>query len=95
MGPTPLYGVRAKKTPFAHKANEYRLSGDIKKYKLVPVAPRGVYPRSRNFQGNVEVDAHHIFHPSTIWVRPLSTELVAENPPKKRLCHEANEFMSP
>jgi len=26
------------------------------------------------------VDAHYIFHPSTIWVRPLCTELGPKNP---------------
>jgi len=46
-----------------------------KKDKLGPVAPRGVDPRCPNFQGYVEVEAHYIFHPSTIWVRPIFTEL--------------------
>jgi len=30
------------------------------------------------------VDAHYIFHPSTIWVRPLCTELVRTPPPPKK-----------
>ena len=63
--------------------------------KLGPVAPRGVDPRSPNFQWYVEVEAHYIIHPSTIWVRPLFAELGPKNPPKSRFCHEANEYMSP
>ena len=47
------------------------------------------------FSGYVEVEAHYIFHPSTIWVRPLFTELRPKKPPKSRFCHEANEYMSP
>jgi len=27
--------------------------------------------------------AHYVFHPSTIWVRPLFTELGPKKPPKK------------
>jgi len=40
----------------------------------------------------VEVDAPEIFHPNTIWVRPLFTELGPKNPP---FAHKANEYMSP
>jgi len=29
------------------------------------------------------VEAHYIFHPSTIWVRPLITELGPKKPPQK------------
>ena len=55
MGPTHFYEARAekslKKADFAMKqTNICRLSGD-KKDKLGPVAPRGVDPRSPNFQG--------------------------------------------
>jgi len=32
------------------------------------------------FSGYVEVGAHYIFHPSTIWVRPLCTELGPKPP---------------
>jgi len=32
------------------------------------------------FSGYVEVEAHYIFHPSTIWVRPLFTELGQKTP---------------
>jgi len=38
------------------------------------------------FSGYVEAEAHYIFHPSTIWVRPLFTELGPKPhppPPKK------------
>jgi len=72
MGPTPVYGARAEKPPknddFAMKqTNICRLSGDIKTDKLGLLAPRGVDPLPK-FSGYVEVDAHYIFHPSTIWV---------------------------
>jgi len=40
----------------------------------------------------VEVEAHYIFHPSTIWVRPLFTEL---GPKKPHFAIKANEYMSP
>jgi len=52
-------------------------------------------PPLPKFSGYVEVEAHYIFHRSTIWVRPLFTELGPKNPPKSRFCHEANEYMSP
>jgi len=54
----------------------------IKPDKLGLLSPRGVDPRSPNFRGYVEVDAHYIFNPSTIWVRPLCTELGPKNPHK-------------
>ena len=47
------------------------------------------------FSWYVEVEAHYIFHPSTIWVRPLFTELGPKKTPKSQFCHEANEYMSP
>ena len=40
----------------------------------------GSRPMQPKFSGNVEVEAHYIFHPSTIWVRPLFTELGPKNP---------------
>ena len=58
--------------------------------KLGPVPPRGVDPRSPNFQGMYEVGAHYIFHPSTIWVRPLFTELGPKNP---HFAQKANEYV--
>jgi len=36
-------------------------------------------PPLPKFSGYVEVDAHYIFHPSTIWVRPLCTELAEKS----------------
>ena len=62
--------------------------------KLGLLAPRGVDPLPK-FSGYVEVDAHYIFHPNTIWVRPMCTELGPKTPPKCRFCHEANEYMLP
>jgi len=51
--------------------------------KLGHLAPRGVDPRSPNFQGMyVEVEAHYIIRPNTIWVRLLFTELGPKNPQK-------------
>jgi len=46
-----------------------------------PRSSAGSRPPLPKFSGYVEVDAHYIFHPSTIWVRPLCTELG----PKKTL----------
>ena len=40
-----------------------------------PRSSAGSRPPFPKFSGYVEVDAHYIFHPSTIWVRPLFTEL--------------------
>jgi len=60
-----------------------------------PPSSAGSRPPLPKFSGYVEVEAHYIFHPSTIWVRPLFTELGPKNPPKSRFCHEANEYMSP
>jgi len=60
-----------------------------------PRSSAGSRPPLRKFSGYVEVEAHYIFHPSTIWVRPLFTELGAKKKPKSRFCHEANEYMSP
>ena len=40
----------------------------------------------------VEVDAPDIFHPNTIWVRPLFTELGPKNP---HFAIKANKYMSP
>jgi len=43
----------------------------------------GSRPPLPKFSGYVEVEAHYIFHPSTIWVRPIFTELGPKNLPKK------------
>jgi len=78
----------------------YRLSvrSVTNKHKNRQTRPRssaGSRPPLPKFSGYVEVEAHYIFHLSTIWVRPLFTELGPKNPPKSRFCHEANEYMSP
>jgi len=46
-----------------------------------PRSSAGSRPTLPKFSGYVEVAAHYIFHPSTIWVRPLFTELGPKNPP--------------
>jgi len=52
-----------------------------KKYTQTrPPSSAGSRPPLPKFLGYVEVDAHYIFHPSTIWVRPLCTELGLKNP---------------
>jgi len=65
------------------------------KRQTLPSSSVGSRPPLPKFSGYVEVEAHYIFHPSTIWVRPLFTELGPKKPPKSRFCHEANEYMSP
>jgi len=40
-----------------------------------PRSSAGNRPPLPKFSGYVEVEAHYIFHPSTIWVQPLFTEL--------------------
>ena len=40
-----------------------------------PRSAAGSRPPLTKFSVYVEVEAQYIFHPSTIWVRPLSTEL--------------------
>ena len=67
-------------------------SGDIKKQKknrqTRPPSSAGSRPPLPKFSGYAEVEAHYIFHPSTIWVRPLFTELGAygRKQPKSRFC---------
>ena len=48
-----------------------------KKRETRPRSSVGSWPPLPKFSGYVEVD---IFHPSTIWVRPLFTELGPKNP---------------
>jgi len=48
-----------------------------------PPSSAGSRPPLPKFSRYVEVDAHYIFHPSTMWVRPHFTELGPKNPPKK------------
>ena len=56
-----------------------------KKRQTRPPISAGSRPPLTKFSGYVEVGAHYIFyifHPSTIWVRPLCTELGPKNPQK-------------
>jgi len=54
MGPTPFYGARAEKTPFAIKqTNICRLSGDIKSKQICGRSFRGVV-------GQTVVEQHSI-----------------------------------
>jgi len=46
-----------------------------KKRQTRPRSSAGSRPPLPKFSGYVEVEAHYIFHQSTIWVRPLFTEL--------------------
>jgi len=71
----------------------WRTNKQTKKRQTGPRSSVGSWPPLPKFSGYVEV--HYIFHPSTIWVRPLCTELGPKNPPKCWFCHEANECMSP
>ena len=57
-----------------------------------PPSSAGSRPPLPKFSGYGEVDAHYIFHPSTVWVRPLFTEL---GPKKNPFAKKANEYMSP
>ena len=54
-----------------------------KKKQTRPRSCAGSRPPLPKFSGYVEVEAHYIFHPSTIWVQPLFTELGPKTPPKK------------
>ena len=63
----------------ARRTNKQK--NDKKTHKLGLLAPRGVDPLPK-FSGYVEVDADYIFHSSSIWVRPLRTELGPKNPSK-------------
>ena len=71
------------RTAMAHQLG----SGVIQTVLKLSVADGNNYYGSRppllKFSGYVEVDAHYIFHPSTMWVRPHFTELGPKNPPKK------------
>ena len=46
-----------------------------------PRSSAGSRPTLPKFSGYVEVEAHYIFHRSTIWVRPLFTELGPKKTP--------------
>ena len=78
LGPKPPSPPKCR---FCHEANEYMSpSGDIKNRQTRPRSSAGSRPPLPKFSGYVEVEAHYIFHPSTIWVRPLYTELGRKNP---------------
>jgi len=49
-----------------------------------PPSSAGSRPPLPKFSGYVEVEAHYIFHPSTIWVWPLFTEVGPKSPPPKK-----------
>jgi len=53
-----------------------------KKRQTQPPISAGSRPPLPKFSGYVEVVAHYIFHLSTVWVRPLCTELWPKNTPK-------------
>ena len=57
--------------------------------------PGAAFVRGVFCPGGLLSGAHYIFYPSTIWFRPLSTELGPKKSQKNRFCHEANEYMSP
>jgi len=95
MGPTPVYGASAEKplqnADFAMKqTNICRLSGNIKRQTRSRISA-GSRPPIPKFSGYVEVDAPDIFHRSTIWVRPLFTELGPKNP---HFAIKANEYVA-
>jgi len=52
-----------------------------KKRQTRPRSSAGSWPPLPKFSGYLEVDAPDIFHPNTIWVRPIFTELGPKNPP--------------
>jgi len=53
---------------------------NIQKKETRPRSSAGSWSPLPKFSGYVEVEAPDIFHPSTIWVRPLFTELGPKNP---------------
>jgi len=65
------------------------------KDKLGPVAPRGSRPPLPKFSGYVEVEAQYIFHPSTIWVRPLFTELGPKKTQKADFAMKQANILAP
>jgi len=60
-----------------------------KKRQTRPRSSAGSRPPLPKFSGYVEVDAHYIFHPSTIWVWPLFTEL---GPKKTPFCQKSKRI---
>ena len=78
-----------------HSIVAWRTNKQKTKRQTRPRSSAGSKPPLPEFSEYVEVEAHYIFHRSTIWVRPLFTELGPKKNPKSRFCHEANEYMSP
>ena len=60
-----------------------------KKKQTRPRSSAASRPPLPKFSRYVEVDAPDIFHPSSIWVRPLFTELGLKNPP---FCHKSKRI---
>jgi len=57
---------------------------NIQKRETRPRNSAGSWPLLPKFSGYVEVEVPDIFHPGTIWVRPLFTELGPNLPPPKK-----------
>ena len=70
----------------------WRTYRQTKKRETQPRSSAGSWPLLPKFSGYVEVVAHYIFHRSTIWVRPLFTELGPKNP---HFAKKAKKYMSP
>ena len=66
----------------AWRTNKKKHAKKNKKRQTRPRSSAGSRPPLPKFSGYVEVVAHYIFHLSTIWVRPLFTELGPKIPPK-------------
>ena len=62
---------------------------DKKNRQTRPPSSAGSRPPLPKISGYVEVDAHYIFHPSTMWVRPYFTELGPKSPPPQKKAHFA------
>jgi len=60
----------------------WRTNKKNKKRQTRPHSSAGSRPPVPKFSGYVELEAHYIFRPSTIWVRPLFTELGPKTPQK-------------
>ena len=78
--------VRSPQVQYVYAPSELSVPSNItwqtKKPQTRPPISAGSRPPLPKFSGYVEVGAHYIFHPSTIRVRPMCTELGPKNPPK-------------
>jgi len=72
----------------------WRTNKKSKRQTTRPNSSAGSRTPLPKFSGYVEAEAQYIFHPSTIWVRPLFTELGLKKTPRSRFCHEANEYVA-